>query len=137
MDEKSSVQGNGDKILDLPLGICTFSVIGWSLFPSRDIQMPCRVHPKARKLHKFHCTTISLFFMCVLTLWLILINFFSLAESQNSPQGIIWQELTTYVNYQNAVLTRFIFSLRLLNSLAWKKGKRTKPTWFSWWETEC
>lgn len=61
MDEKS-VQGNGDKILDLPLSICTFPVIGWSLFLSRYIQMPCRVHPMARRLHKFHCTTIPFFF---------------------------------------------------------------------------
>lgn len=128
------MQRNGDKILDLHLSIYTFSVIGWSLFPSRDIQMPCRVHPMSRKLHKFHCTTIP---FCMLTLWLILIDLFSLAESQNSPQGIIWQELTTYVNYQNAVLTRMVFFFRLLNSLAWKKGKRTKPTWFSWRETEC
>lgn len=61
MDEKSPVQGNGDKILGLPLSICAFSVLGWSLFPSRDIQMLCRVHPMARELHKFHCTTIPFF----------------------------------------------------------------------------
>lgn len=136
MDEKCSVQGNGDKILDLPLSICAFSAIGWSLFPSRDIHMPCRVHPLPRELHKFHCTTIP-FFFCNLTSWLILIDLISLAESEYLPQGIIWQDLTTCVCYQNAVLTRLIFFLRLLNSLAWKRGKRTKPTWFSWRETEC
>lgn len=73
----------------------------------------------------------------MLTSWLIFINLFSLADSQYSPQDIIWQELTTCMYYQNTVLTRLVFFLRLLNSLAWKKGKRTKPTWFSWRETEC
>lgn len=58
----------------------------------------------------------------MLTSWLIFINLFSLAESQYSPQDIIWQELTTCVYYQNA--SGFLF--KVIKLLGVEKGKKNK-----------
>jgi len=87
VNEKSSVQGCGGKILELPGSVSVFSVFCWSLYPSRDIQMHCGVQPMISKLYQFCCITILFFFY--FTLWQILISLFSLAESQYLQGGIV------------------------------------------------
>lgn len=121
MDEKSSVQENGDKILDLPLNICTFSVIGWSLFPSRDIQMPCRVHPMARKLYKFHCTTILFFWYVDLMADFNLISRESKFSTRHNLAGTVH-----LCELPKCCFDQVDFLFKVIKLLGVEKGKKKK-----------